>query len=72
MVTITCDVCKRVKQRDQEWILGFDPDADVTYAVRHSPTFLTVWDSARIFEAGAIHLCSEECEQEYLCKAQVA
>jgi len=72
MVTITCDVCKRVKQKDEEWILGFDPDVDAPYAVRRSPTFLVQWDSARIFDAGAVHLCSEDCEQEYLCKANAA
>jgi len=43
MVTITCDVCKRVKQKYEERLLGFDPDVDAPYAVRCSPTFLVQW-----------------------------
>ena len=78
MVRITCDACKAVKtaphkrRGKEEWILGYDLQADTAGGSAHVVRFLQHWDDARIQELGSIHLCSEQCKQDYLRKAKAA
>jgi hypothetical protein len=77
MVVITCDVCRGKKPTDvipnaEEWILGTDLEVETTRSLRRQLTFYDRWDDRRVLELGAIHLCSEECRQEYIDKSKAA
>jgi hypothetical protein len=77
MVVITCDVCRGKKPTEaipgaEEWTLGTDLEVETTRSLRRQLTFYDRWDDRRVLELGAIHLCSEECRQEYIDKSKAA
>ncbi len=76
MVVITCDVCGAklpdVLRAGEEWILGYDLQVESPSSVHRSIRFLPQWDSTRVMELGAIHLCSLECRDRYLEKSKAA
>ena len=74
MVTIKCDVCKRTRPQgsDEEWILGYDLEVESKSGITRSVRFLDRWDDRRILELGAIHLCCEQCRDEYLKRSRMA
>jgi len=78
MVKITCDVCGKVKPAQNKriapngWILGYDLEVENANALQRSLRFLNHWDNARALELGAIHLCSQECKDDYVTKARAA
>ncbi len=69
MITITCDNCGAERPErlpaGEEWILGYDIELESPNAVQRSLRFLDRWDDRRVMEFGAIHICSEQCKQEY-------
>jgi hypothetical protein len=72
MVTVKCDVCGAEWQRGEEWILGHDLAAETPTSVQRAIRFLDHWDGRRVLELGSLHLCSEECRDDYLRRARVA
>ena len=74
MIKITCDNCggERPERSATEWILGYDIEMESPNAVQRSLRFLDRWDSRRVLEFGAIHLCSEECKAEYRAGSKAA
>jgi hypothetical protein len=73
MVRISCDACGRVKTTaDHEWISGYDLQVETRAGLRRSVHFLTHWNDARVFELGAIHLCSKKCRDKYLEASKAA
>jgi len=71
MVRICCDVCKKPKPSSRrgakdEWILGYDLEAQTKMGLQRSIRFLDRWDDRRVLELGAIHLCSQTCKDKYL------
>ncbi len=72
MVTITCDACGAERPQPEEiisdgdWILGYDLQSETANAVSRSIRFVDRWDDRRVLELGAIHLCCNECKQNYL------
>ena len=69
MISITCDNCGVERPErlpaGEEWILGYDIELESPNAVQRSLRFLDRWDDRRVMEFGAIHICSEQCKQEY-------
>ncbi len=77
MVVITCDICKAKKSLDQipggsEWVLGTDLEVETARSLRRQLTFFDRWDDRRVLELGSIHLCSEECRQDYIERSKAA
>ncbi len=76
MVKITCDNCGEERPErpatGREWILGYDIEMESPNAIQRSLRFLDRWDSRRILEFGAIHLCCEQCKSEYKTAAPAA
>lgn len=76
MIKITCDNCGSVRPEvvpsNEEWVLGYDVEIEARNAVQRSIRFLDHWDSRRVMEVGAIHLCSLECRDEYVAKSRAA
>lgn len=73
MVQISCDTCKAVKPSKEtvginvpEWILGYDLQTETPRSVQRSIRFLDHWDDRRALDLGTIHLCSEQCREEYV------
>ena len=73
MVHLTCDTCGDTMPDPMpagtEWVLGFDLQIETPNALHNSVRFLSHWDDRRVLEAGAIHLCSLECRDNYEQKA---
>jgi hypothetical protein len=66
MIRITCDTCGKVKHGGQpQWIMGYDLQFSNTRAVGRSLSFFDRWEDSRLFERGAVHLCSLECKYSY-------
>lgn len=78
MVKITCDICGAVRPErdsriaDDGWILGYDLELENANALQRSLRFLDRWDDARVLELGAIHLCSQQCKDDYIRRARAA
>ena len=78
MVKITCDVCGKVKPQsdtrlgNDPWILGYDIEVENSNALQRSLRFLNRWDDTRVLELGAIHLCCQQCKDDYIRKARAA
>jgi hypothetical protein len=69
MMKITCDNCgaETTESADMgEWILGYDLLVEAPHAVRRAIRFWDHWDTNRVTELGAIHLCSAKCRDQYL------
>ncbi|HWC18688.1 MAG TPA: hypothetical protein VG498_16880 [Terriglobales bacterium] len=77
MIRITCDTCGAVKapqgrDKNREWILGYDIELESPRSLQHSIRFLDRWDNRRINELGAIHFCSLECKDKYMRRSAAA
>ncbi|HZQ91864.1 MAG TPA: hypothetical protein VFA60_08745 [Terriglobales bacterium] len=72
MVTVTCDVCRAKRTSGEEWVLGYDLQAETPTSVQRAIRFLDRWDDRRILDLGAIHLCSERCRERYIKGARAA
>ena len=66
MLQYVCEVCRKVKPENQEWILGFDVQVEGERVMKRSLVFADGWDEKRAIEWSAIHLCSETCKQKYM------
>ena len=77
MVAITCDVCGSNKPDKlavgaPEWILGYDLEVETTRSLRRQLTFLDRGDDRKALDLGAIHLCCEQCRNDYVEKSRAA
>lgn len=68
MLQYVCDNCAAVKDEKDDWILGFAADRLGVRAARREVTISPLWDENRAVQWFAIHLCSEECRDEYLAR----
>lgn len=70
MGEIICDNCGAVKKSNREWILGNKQEKRSLRvgSFRKVIRFFDRWYSRLATEAGAIHLCSAECKEEYARK----
>ena len=66
MLRYECDNCRRLKEKDEEWILGFAAENIGVRAARREITLLPRWDDARAVDWLAVHFCSESCREDYM------
>jgi hypothetical protein len=66
MVRYECDFCRRLKQQDEAWILGFAAENIGVTAARREVTILPHWDESRAPAYLAVHFCCEQCRQNYM------
>jgi hypothetical protein len=78
MIKITCDMCDKVRPQldgrvaNDSWILGYDLEVENSNALQRSLRFLPRWDNVRVMDLGSIHICSEECKDQYIKEARAA
>ena len=78
MIKITCDMCDKVRPQsdgrvaNDSWILGYDLEVGNSNALQRSLRFLPRWDNVRVMDLGSIHICSEECKDQYIKEARAA
>ena|SRR5215510_5732752 len=65
MLRYECDNCKKLKGKDDEWILGFAAENIGVKAARREITFLSQWNEDEAVDWLAVHFCSENCKQDY-------
>ena len=65
MVQYSCDVCGRIKQEGEEWILGFAAENRGVKAARREIVISPQWDENRAVDWLAVHFCSEEDKDKY-------
>jgi hypothetical protein len=68
MVRYECDNCRRLKEKNEEWILGFAAENIGVTAARREITFLSKWDEAQAVDWLAVHFCSAPCKQDYMSR----
>ncbi|MGE5206999.1 MAG: hypothetical protein ACM3PW_15400 [Chlamydiota bacterium] len=66
MLRYECDFCRRLKQKDEGWILGFAAENIGVTAARCEVTILPHWDEVRAVDYLAVHFCCERCRQKYM------
>lgn len=66
MLRYECDFCRRLKVKDEAWILGFAAENIGVTAARREITILPQWDEARAVDYLAVHFCCEQCRQNYV------
>lgn len=66
MLQYICEVCRKVKSENQEWILAFDVQVEGQQVMSRSLVFANGWDEQRAIDWSAVHLCSEACKQKYI------
>ena len=68
MLRYECDNCRRLKGKDEEWMLGFAAENIGVTAARREITFLSKWDEAQAVDWLAVHFCSAPCKQDYMSR----
>jgi hypothetical protein len=66
IVEYICNVCRKRKEADQNWRLGFEKTIPTGSGVEKEIVVLHTWDEKWAQEPNALHFCSEQCEQKYL------
>lgn len=66
MVRFQCDTCRRMKDADEAWILGFAAENIGVTAARREISIASSWDYPRAVEPLAVHFCSDECRADYM------
>src|SRR5713101_5441302 len=65
MLRYECDNCQKLKEKNQEWILGFAAENIGVKAARREITFFSQWNEDEAVDWLAVHFCSERCKQDY-------
>ena len=68
MLRFACDWCDRLKEADEEWILGYAAENLGVTAARREVTVLSNWDRERAVHPFAVHFCSEEHKNNYMAE----
>ena len=68
MLRYECDNCQKLKEKDQEWLLGFAAENIGVTANRREITFLSKWDEDQAVDWLAVHFCSMPCKQYYMSR----
>jgi hypothetical protein len=66
MVRFQCDTCRRLKEPDEAWILGFAAQNIGVTSARREIEIANTWERARAIEPLAVHFCSDQCRSKYL------
>lgn len=66
MLRYECDFCHRMKKNSETWILGFAAENIGITAARREVTILPKWDDVRAVDYLAVHLCCDQCRQNYI------
>src|SRR5215510_1706665 len=66
MVRFECDTCKRLKDPNEAWILGFAAENIGVISARREIEIATAWDPLRAVERLAVHFCSDSCRAQYM------
>jgi hypothetical protein len=66
MLRFACEWCKRLKEPDEKWVLGFAAENLGVTASRREVTILSQWDPDRSVHPFAVHFCSIEHKDKYM------
>jgi hypothetical protein len=66
MIRFQCESCRRLKEPDEVWILGFAAQNIGVTSARREIEIASAWERSRAVEPFAVHFCSDQCRAEYL------
>lgn len=66
MIEFACDWCKRLKEPEEVWILGYAAEAIGVTSARREMNVSSSWDRERAVHPLAVHFCSEEHKDNYI------
>ncbi len=66
MLLFSCDSCQRIKNPDENWIVGFAADTMGVTSATREVTILDAWSGARAVDPLAVHFCSVACKDKYV------
>jgi len=66
MVVYKCDLCGRLKDPKETWVLGFAAENIGVTQARREIAIATKWDEAKAVDWLAVHFCSLECKERYM------
>jgi len=65
MVRFQCDTCGRLKEENENWILGRAAENIGVTSTRREISIASVWERGRAVERLAVHFCSDDCRAKY-------
>jgi hypothetical protein len=66
MLQYICDWCKRTKQVEDAWILGFAAENIGVVSARREITVASAWTDTQAVHPLAVHFCSEDHKDRYV------
>ena len=68
MIAFICDSCGKVKEPEQDWILGLAAESLGAVSARREVNILSRWANAQAVHPLAVHFCSDRCKDKYMKK----
>ena len=68
MIQFVCDTCGAIKEPSEAWVLGLAAEAVGAVSGRREVTILLTWDRTNSIHPLAVHLCSIQCQEEYMAR----
>ena len=66
MVRFQCDTCERLKEENENWILGFAAENIGVTSARREISIADAWERSGAVEHLAVHFCSDDCRAKYV------
>jgi hypothetical protein len=66
MLRFACDWCKRLKEPEEDWILGYSAEMVGAVAARREVTVLSDWSREQAVHPFAVHFCSVDHKDKYV------
>jgi len=66
MVRFECETCKRLKEPNETWILGFAAENIGVISARREIEIADAWNPMKACEPLAVHFCSDKCRAQYM------
>lgn len=66
MVRFQCDTCGKLKEENQNWVLGLAAENIGVTSARREISIADAWDRTRAVELLAVHFCSDPCRAKFV------
>ncbi|HEY6347882.1 MAG TPA: hypothetical protein VI636_00590 [Candidatus Angelobacter sp.] len=66
MVRFQCDTCGKLKEENENWILGLAAENIGVTSARREISIADAWERSRAVERLAVHFCSDSCRAKFV------
>ena len=66
MVCFQCDTCGKLKEENENWILGLAAENIGVTSARREISIADAWERSRAVSLLAVHFCSDSCRAKFV------